>query len=393
MNNSNVRKVLLFGDENCGLIHNLSIGFNELGNYKVTSAVCKYDSFFLKHRYDYNFQKPTRGTGNRYLSKLIHLVRLLLWKTRFSLFEQFRYYNYDLYIFTWQTLKDNYADLIRLRKKNKDIVFLFIGSNVRWIEAFRQEFPGNPYKGHMEDTWADKIKLTRMGELYSSAIFSVPDQSSLFVRGYYHMFMPVEVKGITFSPQDRVKPLIIHAPSKRDIKGTAIIMQAMDRLRAEGLAFDFLLLENLDNATVLKKLEEADILVDQLYLNGPGTLSTEAMAAGCAVATRYLKEYDLTKDVPMLYVDEKNVYDGLKQLITDRDLRKNLMIGGRKYVETHNAILSITKKIVDSIQRDTARDYDYRPHFFKTSFILPPAYTYPAEIAGLNSQVLEKYSE
>lgn len=386
------RRVLIFGNENCGLIHNLCKGFNELGGYTVNTAICQADPFFSRNKYDYNFQRPQRISGNKYFTKIKHLFDLLKWRIKLFAFENLTFFKYDLYIFTWQSFRADFSDLKILREKGKDIVFLFIGSDVRWIEAFHQEFPDNPYKGNVNEDWVRKFKLMRMGELYASSIFSVPDQSTLFIRGYYHMFMPIDINGITFSPIFRKKPLIIHAPSKRDIKGTGIILNAIEQLRKEGVAFDFELLENLDNQTILRRLEQADILVDQLFLHGPATLSTEAMASGCAVATRYFKQYELTNDASIYYIDEKSVLDGLRQLIQNIELRKTLVYKAKDYVATHNSFVSMASKIVNSIQRDKNGDFDYYPNFFINKFTLPPTYSYPDEIAVLNQIVASKYS-
>ena len=78
-------------------------------------------------------------------------------------------------------------------------------------------------------------------------------------------------------------PVIIHAPSNPVIKGTNIIITALNELKEEGIKFKFILLKDTDNRIVLQNLSNADIAVDQLYSEGPATFAIEAMAAGCAV--------------------------------------------------------------------------------------------------------------
>ncbi len=384
-------KILILGSENCGLIANLKKGFSEIGYNRVTTAIKQYDLFFPGNRYDYVLQRPARK-DSKLSTNLKHALNLLKWKCTRLVFDNYLFYNYDLYIFSWFTLKDDFSDLIELRKRNKKVVTLFIGSDVRWIDAFRQEFPNNTYKGHIDEDWVRKFRTLRMGELYSSAIFSVPDQSSLFMRGYYFMFMPLDIRNIRFKPSYRQKPLIIHAPSKRDIKGTSIILNAIDKLRTEGLSFDFEFLENIPNSVLVSKLEEVDILIDQLFLNGPATLACEAMAAGCAVATKYIAGAGMTADAPICYIDEHNLLENLRMMITDVDYRKTLVSQGRKFVERNNSMSVIASRILDSIERDKKKDYDYYPTFFTQKFVLPPQFEYPDEIKKLNEQVTAKYA-
>jgi hypothetical protein len=385
------KKILILGSENCGLIYNLSKGLKSIGDFIVTTAVWQKDPFFPQHKYDIILERPSRTRkGIFFLAK--HIINLIKWKIKYKLFNRGYLSRYDIYIFTWQTFHEDLTDLAILKKNNKKVVFLFIGSDIRWIEAFHQEFPSNPYKGQEIEDWVKKIRLLRMAELYCSSIFSMPDMSTLIIRGYYHMFMPIDFNRIKFSPQSRIKPLIIHAPSKRDIKGTGIILSAIEELKKQGIEFEFELLEKVGNEVVLKKLQDADIVVDQLFLNGPGTLATEGMAAGCAIATRFLTDNKLTGNAPFCYVDENCLLQNLKKLIQDVNYRTELIRRGKEFVMANNSSSVIASRILESLERDKQDDFDYTPTFFKESFILPKKYNYPLEIEELNKKVLEMYS-
>jgi hypothetical protein len=384
-------KILILGSENCGLIHNLSKGFKDIGISKVKTAILQSDIFFPDNKYDFNLAKPT-SSGNTFLSRRVKLLKLIKWKVFHLYFSALIYPCFDVYVFTWLTLDKNYKDLATLRKRGKQIVFLFIGSEVRWIEAFRQEFQGNPYNPFVNEDWKAKFRLIRNSELYSSAIFSAPDQSTLFIRGYFYLFMPLIIDKIKYLPFNREVPIIIHAPSKRNIKGTEKILDVIERLHNDGIKFDFHLLENIPNKVLVEKLEQADILIDQIYLNGPAVLSSEAMAAGCAVATRFFDE-GATKDAPLCYIDEACLYDNLKTLIVDVEYRKKLVGKGRLFVEKNNTPSVVAKKLLVCLERDKRGDYDYRPTFFLGNFKLPENYSYTEEIEDLNRQVKIKSNE
>jgi hypothetical protein len=381
-------KILILGFEHCNLISNLSTGFKDVTNAKVHTAVLSESKFYGSSTYNYNLIKPDRRKGNKYFTKLVYWSEILLWKLKLKAFKIFNYYHYDLYIFTWSTLFPDYSDLKGLNQIGKSIIFLFIGSDIRWIEAFKQQYPDNSYKGFEKEDWINKFRLARNAELYCNSIFSVPDQSGLLIRGYFHMFMPLALEKIRYNPVCRVKPLIIHSPSKADLKGTDLILNVVDELRSEGLQFDFQFLEGVNNEDLIRKLEIADILIDQLYGNGPGTLATEAMAAGCAVATRFFKEYPLSGKAPMCYIDEHVIKENLRMLITDMDYRSSLVSLSREYVETHNSCGVVAKNILESLQREKLKQYDYIPKFFQEHFVLPKNFTYPAEISELNEEVI-----
>lgn len=87
-------------------------------------------------------------------------------------------------------------------------------------------------------------------------------------------------------------PIVIHAPSHRGAKGTAHILEAVDRLKAEGVAFEFVLVEKLSNTEARKLYERADLVVDQLLAGWYGGFAVEAMALGKPVIC-YLRDSDL----------------------------------------------------------------------------------------------------
>lgn len=97
-------------------------------------------------------------------------------------------------------------------------------------------------------------------------------------------------------------PLIVHAPSHREVKGTRYIERAVENLRLKGYQFEFLLVEKMSNADARKVYERADLVVDQVFLGWYGVLAIECMAMGKPVIS-YIRTED-TKHVPKNLVDE-----------------------------------------------------------------------------------------
>lgn len=386
-------KIFIGTHENCGIIHNLENGFKELG-HTVTSCVKSRDSFFNTHKYTIDLTNRNQLYSNIPILRSL-FFRLNNYKQRLNIRNIF-YKNIiknDLFIYTWGTFLPNLYDLKVLKKRNKRIVFLFIGSDIRNTQAFSQQYPNItiPWPDYIiNSTVVDKLSFIRPIEYYADLILSVPDQSGLLIRPYDHLYLPFGVDSITFNIPNNEIPKIIHAPSKRDIKGTSLILETVDKLKKEGFLFDFLLLENMTNEIILKELVLADIAIDQIYLHGPAMFATEAMASGCAVATNYLEEYKDIFPAPVCKVNESNLYEGIKKLITDKAYRLNLANQGRQFVEKFNNPVQIAKGILNRLEHPMSK-HDYKPLFFINKFNLEENDNISIQLKELTKQILHRY--
>jgi hypothetical protein len=241
-----------------------------------------------------------------------------------------------------------------------------MGSEIRYYPCFQQQYHEEDWDFPASHLGSLKDKLTRlrMHERYSDAIFSVPDQMGLALRPYHHLQVPVRHEAIEFNVPNRDKPLVLHAPTNETLKGSEVIERALYQLKEEGYEFDYLPLKNLPHDCMLKALSAADVLVDELLLHGPGWLAFEAMAAGCAVATRYLSESPPAFRPPVLSIDRRNVVEQLRLLFSDRGLRKKLAEEGRQYVEQNNSVSDIAASIISRTVYGDPKE-DYEPEFFR----------------------------
>jgi glycosyltransferase involved in cell wall biosynthesis len=139
---------------------------------------------------------------------------------------------------------------------------------------------------------------------------------------------------------DNHVPVLLHAPSDRLVKGSDAIFAAVERLKADGLKFEFLLVENIPHDEAIKLYGRADILIDQLLVGWYGGLAVELMALGKPVLC-YIREDDLKyipegmkEDMPIINVTIDTLYDKLKYLLTDgkQDL-KETGVRSRAYIE------------------------------------------------------------
>ncbi|MCF8422782.1 MAG: hypothetical protein K9H41_00415 [Bacteroidia bacterium] len=276
--------------------------------------------------------------------------------------------NTDVFIYFWNGLTTNENDILQFKKNGVKIITWFVGDDVRYYPAMQEEFEikNKFYEGYFQKNFNDLLRKLRIHEKYSDIIFSVPDQASLALRPYYHLQIPVKIERFQFKQSNNTVPIVVHIPSSQQIKGTAIIRTVINELKNEGLNFIYRELINIPNSQVLNELSNADILVDELFLHGPGVLSFEAMCSGCAVATRYLENSPIVFRPPVVSITEENIKEKLRLLITNNELRNDVIQKGKLYVEDNNKVESIVKNMLSKLSVDTKADY--YPNYFRENF-------------------------
>jgi glycosyltransferase involved in cell wall biosynthesis len=138
---------------------------------------------------------------------------------------------------------------------------------------------------------------------------------------------------------------IIHAPNHRGFKGTEFLIKVVDELKQEGLKVELILCEKIPNNRVRELMLECDILVEQLIFLGYALTAIEGMACGLPVLsnldneeyTRMFRLYSFLNECPILSTTPETLKDNLKLLITNPELRKELGILGRRYVEKYHS--------------------------------------------------------
>lgn len=148
-----------------------------------------------------------------------------------------------------------------------------------------------------------------------------------------------------------------HAPSHRGVKGTDLILAALDRLRSEGHAFELDLIEGVSQGEASKRYAEVDVMVDQLHAGWYGGLAVEAMALGKPVLV-YIREDDLhfipaqmRSDLPFVLVTPDTIEDGLRRVLAmPRAELLELARRSRAYVERWHDPARIAAEILQDYQ-------------------------------------------
>ena len=141
------------------------------------------------------------------------------------------------------------------------------------------------------------------------------------------------------APEERARPIVLHAPSSRRRKGTELVIEA-----CEGLDVELDVIEGLPHPEARRHYERADIVVDQLNAGWYGIFAIEALALGKPVLS-YLHpeavqetERALSVEVPVVGVTKESLRERIAELAADPDERRRIGAASRAYVErVHDA--------------------------------------------------------
>lgn len=140
---------------------------------------------------------------------------------------------------------------------------------------------------------------------------------------------------------------ILHAPNHMSIKGTEFIEMAIEKLKNEGYDIDYCRIQKVSNEEVIKKIKEADIVIDQLVMGWYAMFAMEAMACAkpCVCYLRddlvdtFVKIGCLKKDeIPLISAGTDTIYDVLKDLIEHKENFENIGRKSREYVVNHHSL-------------------------------------------------------
>jgi hypothetical protein len=243
-----------------------------------------------------------------------------------------------------------------------------------------------------EEPLARPLHNLRMAELYSDLILNVPTQAGLALRPYMRGFMFLELSKYEYQVPAREKPIVVHAPSLKAGMGTDVILNVLERLRAEGIAFELRLLQDVPNEEVIKELTNADVAIDQLYLLFYGKFGAEAMACGCALATSNREDCEpIPPNRPIWNLDPVNIYEQLKRLLTDRELRVRLAREGRQYVERYHDHVKVAQYFIENVETYPAKQYHFYPTFFARHYRLPEGEKISPRLQKMTAQVVRRW--
>jgi glycosyltransferase involved in cell wall biosynthesis len=161
----------------------------------------------------------------------------------------------------------------------------------------------------------------------------------------------------------------LRSNSGRNIKGTAAVVGAVERLRSDGIPVRLMFVTDRKSTEVRFLQAQADVIVDQLNYGRYGATAREAMMLGKPTIC-YLNREETTRSdrlralekVPLLSATEDTIYAVLRDLLLETDRRAELGRAGRRYALTwHSAETCAARyeQIYDMVMAGRTLEYPY----------------------------------
>ena len=331
------------------LNYRLSQGLRELG-YEVTNVVVSTDNPWWPNR---KCDRYIRGP-----SKPIFCIC--------DLVKEFvkNFYSHDIFVFIGAYSFLAYIDLPLLKMLGKKIIVFVTGSDLRSYNLLVKELKNDGLYSHAKYLEKDLAEITSsIGTIdfvqmlkakiigrYADQIFAQPHMTQFLSRNYDFLWVSINLDEVEYKVSESDEPLIIHAPTRRSLKGTKYVLPVIQELREEGHRFRFMLCEKMPNEELRKRLADSEIVIDQLLMPSHGLFGVEAMATGNVVLGSAVPGYNgFPKDLPIVTTMPDNLYENLKMMLDNPELRVKLARRGRKYVEKYHDSRKVTRFFLNKI--------------------------------------------
>jgi glycosyltransferase involved in cell wall biosynthesis len=244
-----------------------------------------------------------------------------------------------------------FADVRLLRRRGKAVFVTYQGDDVRpgaLADASLADLY-DPELDRRKAEWAERFArdANRVYALNPDLLRVLPDTAEFLPYASVDLdaWRPVESHG-------NARPLVVHAPSDRRVKGTDALIAAVERVRARGVDVEFELVEGVSRDVARPVYERADIFVDQLLLGWYGGAAVELMALGKPVVAHVAADdlarvpAELRDGLPIVPAMVDTVEAVLLELLTIRR-RELLPLGarGRAFVERWHDPVAIARRL------------------------------------------------
>ncbi|MEI8321157.1 MAG: hypothetical protein WCG05_04010 [Alphaproteobacteria bacterium] len=343
--------------ELCGCIYSTKFALNYCGFDDVTAMGIV--GFFDKNNlYDYTIKIP------EWLNQYPNLRKYWVFFQKAFYLPKFLY-GKENFIFFWNcTFLPVNLDLVLLKILRKKIVIFHCGDDVRYrpihnklmkMEGMEYCFPS---LNEMFPTlvFLQKLFYQKFPSYLRIPIYTLMNMETFLDDGAYYFRLCQKDFLAPDKKINNIVPLIVHAPSHRELKGTKIVLDAIEILRAQNVKFDFLLLENKTNDEVIKILKTADIVIDQPGLWG--RLAMEGMAHSCIVFGGFNPQYENTNwNLPIFPfnrdpIELANNIRKTLQNIRSKDLRNKFFKAYKDYYSAEAFVSHLNNVLSGKIEKE-----------------------------------------
>jgi glycosyltransferase involved in cell wall biosynthesis len=323
----------------------------------VDSSTLVYETYFLSDAFDYNLSSWFAAP----IVRLTFPYVIFLWAC--WKFERFHFFCDTGLLPRFGTRRFSPYELRAYHLTKKQVFFYTYGADVRTTLKTKAlgkyncclecQEPGRACICDDESGDANILAISR----YATAVFSIGDLIEYTPGSRNDLFFwPLDLEaeeGEKYSPRYPLElsesPIrIVHAANHRHFKGTRYLIDAVDRLRTEGLQIELQLVEGVPNREALELYRAADIVFDQCLIGFHGYVAIEAMALGKPVIAyiRKPEKYLLDDEkCPIINCKPDQIVSVLRELIGNRKRLHELGAAGRRYVEEYFSVEAFSQRL------------------------------------------------
>lgn len=363
--------------EIAGYYSGLKLGFDLL---KVECCYVSLDS----HVFSYKVDKSDQPFFPRFLEKILHcsrknnipiVVNRILKKIFAVLLFVWALPRYDVFIFG-NACRMFPCDLPILKLFGKKIIWIFHGGDSRPVYIDGGTIltsPKLPSRKYLDLAKKQKKRVNYIDK-YVDFVLDNPPACHFHTRpiiATVKIGLPnnidIPITSHKNQKTDNRLVRILHSPSNRQVKGSDIIVKAIEDLKKE-YKIEFVQISGKPNHEVLEELRNCDFVVDQLYSDGymPGFATEAAWLQKAVVIGGYAWEelnrfFAPHERPPTAYCHPDNIKDTIEKLIVDIEYRDRLGKIAYEYVSTHWGPKQVANNILKLINDDYPSDWVFDP--------------------------------
>ena len=318
--------------------------------------------------YDIDLKKKYPKLYNNFFGQIILIYLFLLWSL----------INFDVFILPFQNRLLDRTFLLKwfefqlLHLAGKKIILNPYGGDVQYIEVWENSSNSEYqelYKAWRNDPYYGvyaREKFVLSNTLYclrhaDRIVLSIdwpdyiPNKIQKTNIEYFHM------RALPFFALKKRKEkksgvfTIVHATNHPSFKGTKFLERAVEEINKETKICELIILQNINNEDVLRKIETADLVFDQLLLGAYGRLAIEAMSLEkpviCYLRDDFKKIYPSWHECPIINANIVNLKEKILEIVhMSEKQREKIGKKSKKYVEKYHSPKYIGKKLHIIIQ-------------------------------------------
>ena len=239
--------------------------------------------------------------------------------------------------------RDFRGDADLLRRSGIRVGLLFHGSEIRDPRRHAATHawspfadPSDPYTARLQRKY-DEL-APRVAAFDGPVFVSTPDLLDYLPDAHW---LPLTVDTGIWTPQapplERDVPVVVHAPSNTALKGTELVEAVLVPLAERGLV-DYRRIQGVPPSEVGALLADADVVIDQMRLEGYGVLACEGAALG-RVVVGHLGDVVRSRvdgEVPILEASPESLGEVMERVLDDRDGARAAAAAGPGWVAEYH---------------------------------------------------------